>query len=56
MSAGIIPGGLCKSAEGNHIDRMYIPEVQDRVEGKEVVFEYSGQKSELVIKSGEYLI
>lgn len=39
-----------------HIDRIYIPEVQDRVEVKEVVFEYSGQKSELIIKSGEYVI
>ena len=39
-----------------HIDRIYIPEVQDRVEVKEVVFEYSGQQSELIIKSGEYVI
>jgi len=39
-----------------HIDRIYIPEVQDRIEVKEVVFEYSGQKSELIIKNGEYVI
>ena len=39
-----------------HIDRIYIPEVQDRVEVKEVIFEYSGQKSELIIQNGEYEI
>ena len=39
-----------------HIDRIYIPEVQDRVEVKEVIFEYSGQKSELIIQNGEYVI
>jgi len=39
-----------------HIDRIYIPEVQNRVEVKEVVFEYSGQKSELIIQNGEYVI
>ena len=39
-----------------HIDRIYIPEVQDRVEVKEVVFEYSGQKNEVIIKRGGYVI
>jgi len=39
-----------------HIDRIYIPEVQNRMKVKEVVFEYSGQKSDLIIQNGKYII
>jgi len=39
-----------------HIDRIYIPEVQNRVKVSEVVYEYAGQKNELIMQNGEYII
>jgi len=39
-----------------HIDRIYIPEVQNRVKVSEVVYEYAGQKNELIMQNGEYVI
>ncbi len=37
-----------------HIDRIYIREVQDKIEVKEVVFTYPNDRTETVIQNGEY--
>jgi hypothetical protein len=39
-----------------HIDRIYIPEVQPKVQVKEVVFRYPEQRQECVIRNGIYII
>ncbi|MFQ5639851.1 MAG: hypothetical protein ACE5IR_17875 [bacterium] len=39
-----------------HIDRIYIPEVQDKITTKKVVLEYPDKQREEMIRDGEYLI
>ncbi len=39
-----------------HIDRIYIPEVQNQVTVKEVVLEYPGGREEQIISEGKYTI
>ncbi len=39
-----------------HIDRIYIPAVQDKVLVKEVVFNYPDQSTELIIQDGKYCL
>jgi hypothetical protein len=39
-----------------HIDRIYIPEVQNQVRVKEVVLEYPGGREEIIIAEGKYTI
>ncbi len=50
------PADFKKPQNVIHIYRIYIPEVQNRVAVKEVVFEYSEQKTELIMKNGQYVI
>ena len=39
-----------------HIDRIYIPEVQNRIMVKLVVFNYPDDRKEVVIKNGDYVV
>ena len=50
------PGNFSSPAAVIHLDRIYIPKIQPRIEVAEVVFHYSRGRDETVMKAGRYAI
>ena len=50
------PGNFSSPASVVHLDRIYIPKIQPRIEVAEVVFDYAGGGDEILMKDGRYKI
>ncbi|MBN2412378.1 hypothetical protein JXQ31_11875 [candidate division KSB1 bacterium] len=50
------PAMFSSPKEVVHVDRVYIEEIQPRIQISSVYFEYPNQKKELIIKKGKYVI